>query len=208
MRPAFGLALALALVLPHRSVADPTPVQQCLSCHLYQGQLNIVGVDALNHLPETWPLMYADPDDRDGDGIAGRVSFVSGGGTPLIGKWGRNLAAAHLADFAKIAGAAHDIPLDGALDQIEAAFERLSPQPSATAFATPQLRQRFNARGCAGCHVTASFAYQGRDITPLSDFLLHDLGYGERRTTPLWYCDADCLARAHTELPGADTRPQ
>ena len=189
--------LAAALLCGTGAVAQhEAAVVQCLSCHIEDGALDIVGVADLQHLPESWPLLFEDAYDRDGDGVAGRVGFVSGGGEPLIGKWGRRLAAARFEDFAKIAGAAHQIPVDGAADAILAAFAAFSPPP-VSPFATPADLAAFEEKGCAACHVTRTYRIGARAVMPLSDFLLHDLGEGEVRTAPLWGCDAACLTHEH-----------
>ncbi|MEL6504923.1 MAG: hypothetical protein AAFO61_08660 [Pseudomonadota bacterium] len=162
------------------------------------GKLNIVGIKELQGLPEFWPLLFEDQFDRDEDGVSGTAQFVSGGGKPLLGKWGERLAAARFEDFAKIAGAAHNIKIDNDMDRIKAVFERLSPAPTSP-FSSPQDLATFKAEGCAACHVTQTYAFEGKTLMPLSDFLLHDLGdgKGERRTKPLWGCDALCLQFRH-----------
>ncbi|MEL6573046.1 MAG: hypothetical protein AAFQ64_15380 [Pseudomonadota bacterium] len=178
------------------ALAEADAVAQCLSCHIVGDQLDIVGITALKQLPEAWPMLFEDAFDRDNDGIAGRVQFVSGADGPLIGKWGRSLAAARLEDFASIAGAAHDIPIDDQLDEILKTFERLSPAPP-NPFASQSDLRLFEGNGCADCHVTQTYEVDGMPVMPLSDFLLHDLGDGDVRTTPLWVCDAACLAFRH-----------
>lgn len=166
------------------------------------GQLDIIGVRELGAIPPDWPMLFEDPLDRDGDGIAGRVGLVSGGGRPLLGKWGSRLAAASFSDFARIAGAAHDIAIDdpGLLGEIEAAFVALSPAP-VSPFSNEAERRAFEARDCSACHVTDSYSVDGRLVTPLSDFLLHDMGEGPRRTTPLWTC-AGCDVNLADPHPG------
>lgn len=197
------LALAFAA---SGALAETDTVARCLSCHVVDGRLDIVGVAEMQHLPESWPLLFEDASDRDGDGIAGRVSFVSGGGVPLVGVWGKSLAAARFEDFAKIAGAAHNIPVAEDLDEILAAFEALSPAPTSP-FQTPDDRRAFEEAGCSQCHVTQTYAVAGRDVMPLSDFLLHDLGKGETRTTPLWGCSSACLDHRHSALETVPPRP-
>lgn len=173
---------------------DDDAVTACLSCHLDEaGRLDIVGVAALSALPPEWPFLFEDQFDLDGDGVAGRMRFVSGADGPMSAKFGQALAAARFEDFARIAGAAHDIDLSGpgVMDRLEAAFEARSPAP-VSPFASPSDLARFEAEGCARCHVTRSFDHAGQRLMPLSDFLLHDLGEGPRRTAPLWGCP-DCV---------------
>ncbi|MCO8145167.1 hypothetical protein NHN26_08005 [Rhodovulum tesquicola] len=115
-------------------------------------------------------------------------------GQPLIAKWGENLAAARFRDFALIAGAAHGIRIDDVaqIAEVEAAFAALSPDP-VSPFETPEELTKFEADGCATCHVTRTYEVDGVTYMPLSDFLLHDLGDGEKRTAPLWGC-RDCIS--------------
>jgi len=210
---ALGLAATAAM-------ADPGPdgpgrpdlpdlgaenVAQCLSCHLTaSGEIDIVGLSALEGLPEEWPFLFEDAFDLDGDGIAGAMRFVSGAEGPRAGLFGAALAAGRFEDFAKIAAGAHGIPIRDAagMARIRAAFEALSPDPGPP---DPAALARFEARGCAACHVTRRFEHAGRSYMPLSDFLLHDLGDGPRRTAPLWGCP-DCLAAPDHARP-AGPRP-
>ncbi|MEO1732568.1 MAG: hypothetical protein AAFR45_02910 [Pseudomonadota bacterium] len=194
------LALVFGVLLASHGVvasAQMDPVQRCLSCHLTDdGGLNIVGIRALSALPSEWPYLFEDAFDLDGDGIAGRMRYVSAADGPLAAKFGQTLAAARFEDFALIAGAAHDIDLTapGSLAAVQAAFETLSPVPS-TPFPDRAAQTRFEARGCARCHVTETFEFKGRSYMPLSDFLLHDLGDGPRRTAPLWGCSTCVLQK-------------
>ena len=198
---AAGLAVSVACADEIEEV-----VAACLSCHIQpDGQIDIVGIRALAALPAEWQLLYEDVYDLDGDGIAGQVQYVSGGGQPLIAKWGRKLAAARFRDFALIAGAAHDVPVDNAaaLAAAQAAFEKRSPDPGLP-FSTQEAQADFEARGCAGCHVTRSFSFEGRRYMPLSDFLLHDLGEGPVRTAPLWGCESCLEGDPHAQAAASE----
>ncbi len=218
-------ALLVALAGAGGAWAEPAPepdaVARCLSCHVAPagpgegapgvappgapgvappGALDIVGIGALEALPAEWPLMSEDAFDLDGDGIAGVARHVSGGdGPPMLGRYGRALAAGRLEDFARIAGEAHGIDLSepAVLARVVAVFAARSPDPAPM---PPGALARFEARGCAACHVTDAFGHDGRDYRPLSDFLLHDLGAGPVRTAPLWGCPG-CL-----EAPGHGAR--
>lgn len=177
----------------------PPAVEQCLSCHVdADGALDIVGVEALLALPQEWQFVFEDEFDLDGDGIAGRMRFVSGKRGPMSAKYGKSLAAARFEDFALIAAAAHAIDLsgDGVMAALEAAFAARSPDPTIP-FEDDAARRRFEARGCASCHVTETFEHEGVTYMPLSDFLLHDMAGGPRRTAPLWGCPQCIDAPAH-----------
>lgn len=185
----------------------PDAVTECLACHVSEedGPLDIIGIRALSGLPEEWQFLFEDAYDLDGDGVAGAMRYVSGKDGALAAKFGQSLAAARFEDFALIAGAAHDIDLSGPdiIATLEAVFEARSPEPTIP-FVDDEARARFEARGCAQCHVTRTYEFEGKTYMPLSDFLMHDLGEGNglRRTAPLWGCE-DCTTDPAPHARGA-----
>ncbi|MEL6167791.1 MAG: hypothetical protein AAFR35_03820 [Pseudomonadota bacterium] len=202
MRKALLLVFFLSVSDAQAEQPISTTAEQCLSCHRTpSGAIDIVGLEALKSLPQEWPFLFEDQFDLNGDGIAGTMRFVSGENGPRIGVFGRSLAAGRFEDFAHIAGAAHGIEIAGpeVMDQLRAAFEARSPDP-AFPFSTRAEQERFEARGCASCHVTETFEHEGRHYMPLSDFLLHDVGDGPRRTTPLWGCSTCLTAPGHAAI--------
>ncbi len=202
-----ALILAAILLATHMSAiaaeTDQT-IKACLSCHIDRaGKLDIVGIKALDALPPDWQMRYEDAFDMDSNGIAGRIQFVSGHGTPLIAKWGSNLAAARFEDFALIASAAHAVPLENGatIRAVKDAFAARSPSPT-TPFATEGERAHFEAQGCPLCHVTETFEFEGQELMPLSDFLLHDLNDPSgkaKRTKPLWGYRKSLWQTAHAQ---------
>lgn len=206
MRPARLIAGLLAAATGAAADPDPDPVRLCLSCHLVApDRIDIVGLEALANLPEEWPFLFEDPFDMDGDGVAGEIRIVHGRDGPSVGIYGRWLSAGSFEDFATIAGAAHgvDVAQPETLAAIRDEFEALSPMPDLPSADDAALRG-FEARGCTACHVTHSFEHDGRTYMPLSDFLLHDLGDGPRRTAPLWGCPSCLEGPGHPELAGSD----
>lgn len=201
---ALGLTGAVALADPVQRMTGGDIVTRCLSCHLTEtGEIDIVGLSAMESLPEEWPFLFEDAFDMNDDGIAGVMRFVTGTGGARAGIFGEALAAGRFEDFASIAAGAHGIVIRDAAEmaRIRAAFEARSPDPD---LPDPSALAQFEARGCAACHVTHSFEHEGRAYMPLSDFLLHDLGDGPKRTAPLWGCP-DCLtapAHPHPTRPG------
>lgn len=197
-------ALALALTASVTVAApgpepEPPQVAQCLACHLLadgSGAIDIVGLGALGGLPPEWALMDEDAFDLDADGIAGAVRYVGSADGPRTGIYGSALAAGRLEDFALIAGAAHGIDLSdpAVLGAVTRGLTVRSPDP---AMPSPAALARFEARGCADCHVTRTFEHEGRAYAPLSDFLMHDLGDGPVRTAPLWGCPSCLEAEGH-----------
>jgi len=200
LRAALGfVGGAATVVAAAESGTTVDAVTRCLSCHLAaEGGIDIVGLRALDGLPEEWPFLYEDAFDLDMDGVAGTMRFVSGVDSPLPGLYGEALAAGRFEDFAEIAAGVHGISIEGPAEmaRLRATFESLSPDPEppdATDLAA------FEARGCAACHVTRAFEHDGRTYRPLSDFLLHDLGDGPRRTAPLWGCPECLSASGHDD---------
>lgn len=184
-----------------RAEPQPTATDQCLSCHVQaDGSIDIVGLEALSALPPEWPYLFEDAYDLDGDGIAGVMRYVSGSQGPLPAKFGTNLAAAKFEDFAKIAGRAHNIVVtDDIIEEVRRVFAARSPNPK-NPFADRASLETFLKRGCADCHVTRTYQYQGQTVMPLSDFLLHDLGEGLKRTAPLWGCNGCTEVSPHVRL--------
>jgi len=167
---------------------------KCLSCHVTsENTIDIIGLGAIEALPPEWVFLFEDAFDLNQDGVAGQIRMVSGGGKPFVAKYGRTLAAARFEDFAQIAGVAHDISLSDPdiLAYLKQQFTARSPAPLSP-FRDAQHQTNFERRGCAQCHVTRQFEYDGNAVMPLSDFLLHDMGNGLKRTKPLWSCP-DCV---------------
>ncbi|MEO0543282.1 MAG: hypothetical protein AAFY99_05635 [Pseudomonadota bacterium] len=198
-----GPVIAGILVSASIAQADPLPsaVEQCLSCHVQaDGLIDIIGLQALSALPAEWQYLFEDAYDLDGNGIAGAMRYVSGSNGPLPARFGTKLAAASFDDFAKIAGAAHNIVLsEEVIEQVRQVFEERSPRP-VSPFPDAASQREFVTRGCADCHVTRTYEFRGETVMPLSDFLLHDLGDGLQRTTPLWGCEGCTDGNPHTTL--------
>lgn len=205
MRARILAAILLATPISAVAAGPNQTIKACLSCHINRaGKIDIVGIKALDALPPDWQMRYEDAFDLDSNGIAGRIQFVSGHGKPLIAKWGSNLAAARFEDFALIASAAHAVPLenDATIKAVKDAFAARSPSPTSP-FATEGERSRFKAQGCPLCHVIETFEFEGQEVMPLSDFLLHDLDDDPsgkaRRTKPLWGYRKSLWQTAHAQ---------
>jgi hypothetical protein len=202
------IAAILCVIASAVGAEEDTTVARCLSCHkIGPDRIDIVGIKPLASLPVEWPYLFEDGFDLNADGIAGVMRFVSSTDRPRPGIFGSHLAAARFEDFALIAAGAHGIAIDSPAEmaRVRAAFEALSPDPD---LPDPDALQRFEARGCSGCHVTRRFEHEGRSYMPLSDFLLHDLGEGPRRTTPLWGCPTCLDAPGHVERPSVPATAQ
>jgi CxxC motif-containing protein (DUF1111 family) len=158
---------------------DREPIPRDATGRGLRTSLAIFGRGLLDAVPDSDLVRYADPDDRNHDGISGRINrFVDG----RIGRFGRKAFVPALADFnagafvieqgitnpavpteGSIGGGpipdgvdpAPDPELDqGALDLVNDFVRFLAPPSPAPA--TPQTkrgRQLFASLGCATCHI-------------------------------------------------------
>lgn len=156
-------------------------------------------------LLELVPLNHADPDDKDNDGISGRINIIKDG---AIGRFGwkaqqgtvtSQVAAAFQGDMGLTTSALPDENLtitqnpnkpnsgtpevsDQILDSV-AYYCRTLAVP-ATRKSSPRGKQLFNELRCAACHTpeltTASSPdfpeLSNQTIQPYTDLLLHDMG--------------------------------
>jgi CxxC motif-containing protein (DUF1111 family) len=164
----------------------------------------VIGYGLIAAIGEAALGAAADPEDRDGDGISGRLGAVAGpaggaaaGGAAGPGRFGWKAAAA---------GFAHDglAPPAAEADELADYLESLDA-PARRNLDDPRLRRGgavFAAAGCAACHRPRALAAASEDrpeteFYPYSDFLLHDMGKGladpgsgpearEWRSAPLW----------------------
>ncbi|MEM7612235.1 MAG: di-heme oxidoredictase family protein [Pseudomonadota bacterium] len=168
------------------------------------GLLDAVDHEMLKH--------FHDPDDKNRDGISGRLrnrDQGAGGVAPALG-W----KASHEDLDEQIASAlSNDIGVNHTPDAIEVTdaelqaignFVRSLGVPNRRSGATDRGRDLFGLTGCTSCHITALLTrqdmpieYSDQLIWPYSDFMLHDMGPGladpgdaedasEWRTAPLW----------------------
>lgn len=140
----------------------------------------------------------ADPDDRDGDGISGRVPRLPNGD---IGRFGIKSEIANLDQFAAKAlhaeiGIASDRSMsarggqprgaevaDGQIEDITTFMRFLAAPPDRSPHEETHGAGIFDAIGCADCHVPSlpvtKFpvdGYNGLRVQAYTDLLLHDLG--------------------------------
>ncbi len=163
----------------------------------------VIGTGLVAAIEEAALRARADPEDRDGDGISGRLGEVAqtedgaAGGAAGPGRFGWKAAAA---------GFVHDGM--AAPDDLAGYLERLGAPPRRD-LDDPLVRRGgavFAAAGCPACHVPravaaaspgASGGVPEMEFYPYSDFLLHDMGKGladagggvlarEWRSAPLW----------------------
>ncbi len=181
---------------------------RCSDCHLDDGNgthlqtaadkqtPRIIGMGLLEAIPEELIASWADPDDADNDGISGRMNIVNGG---YVGRFGYS-ATQHSVEAQVLAALEGEMSVTSAdisnehLTQL-VRYMQLLAVPAAR---TPDLLQHegwdeFNDFGCADCHKTEAqtgahplVELRNQTIRPFTDLLLHDLGQGEIRTTPLW----------------------
>ena len=162
------------------------------------------GVGLLAEIPTEEIIARADPNDRDGDGVSGKVNFERG----FVGRFGRKAQMASIQGFVRLALRDHmgittspvktpyiaqgavpqDLPTvdaDGVADPELSpgdlgdllAFVGLLAPPAPDAL-TPTTRageRLFEACGCATCHVPSLNGPRG-PVAAYTDLLLHDMG--------------------------------
>ncbi|MCE9576086.1 MAG: thiol oxidoreductase [Deltaproteobacteria bacterium] len=198
---AYGDGAAYQLRAPQLAIAWSEEPEGAVMTSLRQPP-PVFGLGLLEAIDEPTLTALADPDDRDGDGISGRVNYVWDAqlGRAMPGRFGlkantptlrQQAAAAYVNDM----GVTNPMfPEDDGAIEIDAA--RLD----ATAFYTATLavparaaanaaanrgEQLFDQFRCTGCHVPtlvtgdspiAAVAHQ--TIQPFTDLLVHDMGDG------------------------------
>lgn len=155
---------------------------------------------------------FHDPDDRNGNGISGRISRATNDpqGVPAALGW----KGAHTSVQGQVAAALHNdmgVTSEAPAPEITARelmlltdYVRSLGVPDRRSGATDRGRDLFGLTGCADCHVSAALTRKDAEpavadqlIWPYSDFMLHDMGPGladpgdapdaaEWRTAPLW----------------------
>ncbi|GLV48460.1 hypothetical protein TJA_16130 [Thermus sp. LT1-2-5] len=164
----------------------------------------VFGGGLLEAVPESALLASQDPEDRDGDGVSGRVARLAGG---EVGRFGWKAGVASLKEQAALAyredmGLSTPLfPDEGGIEVGEAELEAVVAYLKLLAVPAPRhgpeaLRGRrlFAQIGCATCHQPSLAG-----LPAYTDLLLHDMGPGlddgvaegdaapaEWRTPPLW----------------------
>jgi CxxC motif-containing protein (DUF1111 family) len=166
---------------------------------------SLCGIGRLAEAPDAAILMGADPDDRDGDGISGRVNWVVGeGGRPRIGRFGLKASSADLRRQVEL-GFALDIGMstpDFPAPEGDCPTSDCRAAPHGGTAADPEVRgdlvamltgyladvppppaaapdaagaALFASTGCAACHTPSLPSPRGA-VGAFTDLLLHDLG--------------------------------
>ncbi|MBM5822248.1 MAG: c-type cytochrome [Cyanobacteria bacterium K_Offshore_surface_m2_011] len=166
----------------------------------------LIGLGLLEAVPEAAILAHADPDDRDGDGIAGRPHWLGQGeGTPQLGRFGWKAIAATVRDqtadaFLNDMGLTTAERPDGGrpvdIDEAELTLvtyysQTLGAPRTGLPTSSPMVRrgrELFDTLQCARCHVpqlvtgrsaeAVAGVIKGQTIWPYTDLLLHDMGAG------------------------------
>jgi CxxC motif-containing protein (DUF1111 family) len=159
----------------------------------------VIGTGLVAAIEEAALRATADPEDRDGDGISGRLGEGAG---PEGGAEDGKVGPGRFGWKATAAGFVHDGM--AAPDDLAGYLEKLGAPPRRDL--DDALMRRggavFAAAGCPACHVPravagATGAMPETEFYPYSDFLLHDMGKGladagggvlarEWRSAPLW----------------------
>lgn len=162
----------------------------------------VFGLGLLEAIDDDTLAALADPDDRDGDGISGRINrpWDVLAGEHRTGRFGLkantgDLTTQAAAAYANDMGIANPIfpDADDARDidletvELAAFYTRTLGVPARAAMSDAARRgeQLFDELGCGGCHVPTHVtgahdlaALSHQTIQPYTDLLLHDLGDG------------------------------
>lgn len=170
----------------------------------------LYGLGLLEAVSEADVLAIADPDDKNKDGISGRVLKYDNG----YGRFGWKATSVTLDDFTK---SAFEVEIGLPAGKGEATEERwravadvsrflAAPKPNEPTPISRKGRGHFLAAGCGSCH-TPQFKTKpdahpylaNQVVEPYTDLLVHDMGPGkpgpfkanrlnrnEYRTPPLW----------------------
>lgn len=169
------------------------------------------GLGLLEAIPEATLHELADPEDRDGDGISGRVNLVwdPRSGTHRVGRFGwkantvdltLQVAGAYLNDMGLSSPLAPEadggFELALALVEDNTFYVQTLAVPAAITDTLPEARRGhalFERYGCASCHVGTVdtgdhpvAVLAGQRIAPYTDLLLHDMGPGLADHRPDW----------------------
>jgi len=172
-----------------------------------------VGMGLLEAVPEELLQSLADPDDRDRDGISGRVNEVwdKASGKMVVGRFGwkaeqptilQQVATAFFEDMgltSRLMPGNNSEPLevsDKILDAV-VAYTCTLGVPARRHWTNPVVRrgqELFTKTGCATCHVPrlktgASERFpelSHQTIRPYTDLLLHDMGTGLADNRPVF----------------------
>ncbi|MFC5069324.1 di-heme oxidoredictase family protein [Flaviflagellibacter deserti] len=165
------------------------------------------GLGLLAEVPDEAIVALADPDDRNGDGISGRVNWIVGpDGKQHVGRFGLKASGATLTHqietafsmdiglstdgMPKVEGdcpqkACRNAPNGSEAGQPEIRHDLVAMladylanvPPPPAPVADPEGERLFAATGCASCHVPSMPTAKGQ-ARAFTDLLLHDLGAG------------------------------
>lgn len=170
----------------------------------------VFGLGLLDAISDETLEALADPDDRDGDGISGRVNRVWDARLErtVVGRFGWKANTPRLAD--QVADAyANDMGIsspvhpesDGGAEIDRATLDATRfyvatlgvPAPHDAGDEARRGEKLFRQMGCDGCHVSKLetgdhdiAALVGQTIRPHTDLLLHDMGPGLADGRPDW----------------------
>jgi CxxC motif-containing protein (DUF1111 family) len=193
VEPMSGTALPRHATVPERPEPDPEA-----SFFEPRQAPSTLGLGLLERVPRATIETLADPNDDDGDGIAGRAHVLDDG---RLGRFGWKASIPSLREFVRDALTTEmgmTVPNEGGLsfglaededgvadpeidlnsiDALTSFIASLAPPPrKRTDPATEdQGEQIFVAVGCAQCHVPVLQTADGADVEAYTDLLLHDV---------------------------------
>jgi len=201
--PTGGRLFRQFLIRPKRAV-----VRQPLPSRVFRrGPPSLLGLGLLEGADVRSIVVHADPEDRDGDGVSGRMA--AGGGRVGCKARFATLDSAVAAAFVNELGLTNAMFGEHGTRETEVGDAELRALTEFVRTLAPPSRPRgdsegraeFTAFGCAACHVPQLRGVSDRHgtlVEAFTDLLLHDMGpeladlpegdaaAGEFRTPPLW----------------------
>ncbi|MEL7296346.1 MAG: di-heme oxidoredictase family protein [Pseudomonadota bacterium] len=173
----------------------------------------LFGWGLLENIDPAFIRHFNDPEDRNRDGISGRLSKLDDGAIGLFG-WKatksdlqEQIVAALINDMGiHSPGCAQPCQPEVSAQELEALVDyvRRLPVPDRRSSYTQRGQDLFGLAGCSSCHVPVAITgktdepeFSEQLLWPYSDFMLHDMGdaladagdgehHREWRTAPLW----------------------
>ncbi|MEM9728593.1 MAG: di-heme oxidoredictase family protein [Myxococcota bacterium] len=184
----------------HASFEDPDRPEPDPGVNVFEPRQTpaVFGLGLIEQIPRSTLEALADPDDANGDGIAGRPHVLADG---RLGRFGWKADVPNVREFVRDAlsnelgltvpeeagltfgrlGDGDPVPdpeiNQEAIDDLEAYLSLLGPPPRRRSDSAleDQGEALFEAVGCASCHVPVLETASGEEVPLYSDLLLHDV---------------------------------
>lgn len=171
----------------------------------------VFGMGLIEAIDDNWMYTNADPNDKNKDGISGRIGYVKIDGKSAVAKFGTKSTITSVREQTSLA-ANEDLGLSEkelgktSTDALVFYTRALAVPKQRSNTSNDAGKKTFNNLGCSSCHRETApvgksdlYTFDKAEIHPFSDFLLHNMGKeladagdiegrdaDEFRTAPLW----------------------